>query len=146
MVSRRFWISVFSLTTLVLFVCASLQGQSTYGTVDGAVTDSSGAAIAGAQVTLTNTGTQEKRTQSSGNEGLYQFVNVIPGNYRLDVEKAGFKHSTRDNVAVQVQQDTHVNTTMTVGEVTETVEVTSEVPLLQAETSSLGQVVEERKA
>ncbi len=146
MLSRRFWISVLSLTTVAMFVCASLQAQSTYGTVDGAVTDSSGAAIAGAQVTLTNTGTQEKRTQTTGDEGLYQFVNVIPGQYRLDIEKAGFKHSTRENVVVQVQQDSHVNIAMAVGEVTETVEVTSDVPLLQSETSSLGQVVEQRKA
>jgi Carboxypeptidase regulatory-like domain len=146
MLSRRFWTSVLSLTTLILLVCASTQGQSTYGSVTGSVTDPSGAAITGAQATLTNTGTQEKRTQSSGSEGLYQFVNVIPGQYRLDIEKAGFKHSTRENVVVQVQQDTHVNATMAVGEVTETVQVTSEVPLLQAETSSLGQVVEQRKA
>jgi hypothetical protein len=146
MLSRRFWTSVFSLTTVVTFMCASLQAQSTYGTVDGAVTDASEAAIAGAQVTLTNTGTQEKRTQTTGDEGLYQFVNVIPGQYRLDIEKPGFKHSTRENVVVQVSQDSHVNITMAVGEVTETVEVTSDVPLLQSETSSLGTVVEQRKA
>jgi hypothetical protein len=129
-----------------MFVCASLQAQSTYGTVSGSVTDPSGAAIAAAQVTLTNVGTQEKRAQSTGDEGLYQFVNVIPGQYRLDIEKAGFKHFTRENVVVQVQQDTHVNATVTVGQVTETVEVTSDVALLQSETSSLGTVVEQRKA
>jgi Carboxypeptidase regulatory-like domain len=146
MVSRRFWTSVLSLTTLVLLMSSSMEGQSTYGTVDGTVTDSSGAAMAGAQVTLTNTGTQERRSQTSQNEGSYQFVNVIPGQYRLDIEKAGFKHSARENVVVQVQQDTHVNIVLAVGQVTETVEVTSEVALLQAETSSLGQVVEQRKA
>ena len=125
----------------------SLASRSEHlGTVDGSVVDSSGASVAGAQVTLTNTGTQEKRVQSTGNEGLYQFVNVVPGTYRLDVEKAGFKHFTRNDVTVEVQQDTHINATLPVGQVTETVEVTAETPLLQAETSSLGQVVEERKA
>ena len=131
---------------LILTSSLSLHGQSTYGTVDGSVTDPSGAALPGAQVTLTNKGTQEKHTQVTGGEGSYQFVNVIPGEYRLDIEKSGFKHFARPNVTVQVQQDTHIDAALTVGQVSETVEVTSETPLLQAETSSLGQVVEERKA
>jgi Carboxypeptidase regulatory-like domain len=145
MPSRNWWTLCLSIA-LVVTTSLSLHGQSTFGTVDGSVADSSGASVAGAQVTLTNTGTQEKRVQNTGNEGLYQFVNVNPGQYRLDVEKAGFKHFTRNDVTVEVQQDTHINATLPVGQVTETVEVTAESPLLQAETSSLGQVVEERKA
>ena len=131
---------------LVLATSLSLYGQSTYGTVDGTVVDPSGAVVAGAQVTLTNTGTQEKHTQTTGNEGGYKFVNVMPSEYRLDITRSGFKHFARTNVVVQVQQETHVDATLPVGQVAETVEVTSETPLLQAETSSLGQVVEERKA
>jgi carboxypeptidase family protein/TonB-dependent receptor-like protein len=131
---------------LILTSSLSLHGQSTYGTVDGSVTDPSGAALPDAKVTLTNTGTQEKHTQVTGGQGSYQFVNVIPGEYRLDIEKSGFKHFGRTNVTVQVQQDTHIDASLTVGQVSETVEVTSDAPLLQAETSSLGQVVDERKA
>ena len=131
---------------IALTTSLSLHGQSTYGTVDGTVVDSTGAVVAGAQVTLTNTGTQEKRSQPTGDAGLYQFVNVSPGEYRIDIEKPGFKHFARTNVVVQVQQDTHIDVTLPVGQASETVEVTAETPLLQAETSSLGQVVEERKA
>ena len=131
---------------LVVAISLSLHAQSTYGTVDGTVADASGAAVSGAQVTLTNSGTQEKRSQTTGAQGLYQFVNVVPGEYRLEVEKTGFKHFTRENVTVQVQQDTHIDATLPVGQVTETVTVSAETPLLQAETSSLGQVVEARKA
>jgi hypothetical protein len=135
---------------VVLFVVIAstftLKGQSTYGTVDGTVSDASGAAVPGAQVTLTNSGTHEKRTQTTSAAGLYQFVNVVPGEYLLEVEKSGFKHFTRENVTVQVQQDTHIDASLPVGQVTETVRVSAETPLLQAETSSLGQVVEERKA
>jgi len=145
MPSRRLWALLFS-AVLVITTSLSLYGQSTYGTVDGAVLDSSGAAIADAQVTLTNKGTQDKRVQQTGSEGLYQFVNVFSGQYRLDVEKAGFKHFTRDPVVVEVSQDSHIIATLPVGQVTETVEVTAETPLLQVETSSLGQVVEQRKA
>src|SRR5271156_5748413 len=144
MPSRKLWTLIFS-AVLVVTSSLSLHGQSTYGTVDGSVIDSSGAAVAGAQVTLTNTGTQEKRVQPTGNEGLYSFVNVPPGNYRLDVEKAGFKHFTRDPVVVEVQKDSHIVATLPVGQVSETVEVTAETPLLQVESSSLGQVVETRK-
>src|ERR1700722_15378216 len=117
---------------LVLATSLSLQGQSTFGTVDGAVVDPSEAAVTGAQVSLTNKGTQKKRTQPSGGEGLYQFLNGAPGDYRLDIERSGFKHFARTNVVVQVQQDTHIDATLPVGQASETVEVTAETPLLQA--------------
>ena len=143
--SCKFWTLPLSVV-VVLATSLSLYGQSTYGTVEGTVLDPSQAAVADAQVSLTNTGTQEKRVSPTSSEGLYQFVNVVPGQYRLDVEKAGFKHFTRTDVVVQVNQDTHIVATLAVGQVSETVEVTGEVPLLQPETSSLGQVVEQRKA
>jgi hypothetical protein len=145
MPSRRLWTLLFS-AALVITTSLSLYGQSTYGTVDGSVLDSSGAAIPDAQVTLTNKGTQDKRVQNTGAEGLFQFVNVNSGQYRLDVEKAGFKHFARDPVVVEVQQDSHIVATLPVGQVSETVEVTAETPLLQVESASLGQVVEQRKA
>ncbi len=146
MPGSRFWTSILSLTALLLLACASLQGQSTYGTVAGSVTDPSGAAIPGAQVTLTNIGTQEARQQPSGSEGLYQFVNVIPGQYRIDVQKDGFKHFTRQPVVVEVQQNVRIDVPLPIGELSQTVEVNAETPLLQTESSSLGQVVEQRKA
>jgi hypothetical protein len=136
------------LFVVVLFlVCSlSLRAQSTYGALTGTVVDTSGATEAGATVTLINTGTSEKQAQTTGETGLYSFVNLNSGNYRLVVEKNGFKRVNRENVVIQVQQTTRVDVTMTVGQATETVTVTAEVPLLQAETSSLGQVVEERNA
>src|ERR1700728_2954290 len=146
MSSRRFLASVLSAGIFWSLSCAYLNAQSTYGSISGTVTDASGAAVTGANVTLTNTGTQEKRTQPTVGEGLYQFVNVAPGDYRLDIEKAGFKHFTRTDVVVQVQQDSHIDATLPVGQVSETVEVTAQTPLLQVETSSLGQEVEQRKA
>src|SRR5256885_15921914 len=80
--------------------CLFVQGQSTYGSITGSVTDPSGAAITDAQVTLTNVGTAEKRVQPTNADGLYSFVNLIPGNYKLEVEKQGFKHITRTPVVV----------------------------------------------
>src|SRR5713101_101716 len=122
-----------------------LFAQSTYGTISGSVVDFSGAAIADAQVTLTNLGTSEKRTQSTGSDGLYTFVNLFAGKYKIDAEKTGFKRTSRTDIVVEVQQTSRIDLTMQVGEVTQTVEVTGETPLLQPETSSLGQVVEQRQ-
>ena len=97
-------------------------------------------------MTLTNLGTSEKRTQASGSDGLFTFVNLFPGQYRIDVEKQGFKHFVRTPITVEVQQTSRIDATLQVGEVSETVEVTAETPLLQSETSSLGTVVDTREA
>jgi hypothetical protein len=132
--------------SVTLFLCQFTQGQSTYGSITGSVTDPTGAIVADVHVTLTNLGTAEKRTESSGSDGFFTFVNLFPGQYRIDVQKQGFKHFIRTPLTVEVQQSTHIDAALQVGEVSEVVEVTSETPLLQAETSSLGQVVEQRKA
>jgi hypothetical protein len=123
-----------------------LSGQTTYGSIAGTVADSSGAAISDAQVALANVDTGEKRVQQSGTDGLYSFVNLLPGRYRIDVEKTGFKRIARPEVVVEVGQVVRIDLALQVGEVTQTIEVTGETPQLQSETSSMGQVVEERKA
>jgi len=128
------------------FSSLPLQAQTTYGSITGSVTDPSGASIAGAQVTLTNLGTSEKRTQQTGNDGLYLFPNLIPGRYSIVVEKPGFKHYSRPEIVVDVNQSAHVDASMEVGNVNQTVEVTAETPLIQTETSSLGTVVDTREA
>jgi len=137
-----------SLLGIVLLASCSLalRAQSTYGALTGTVLDQTGGVVAGAVVTLTNTGTSEKQTQNTGDTGLYSFVNLNPGDYRLSVSKTGFKNLVRQNIVIQVQQTVRVDIPLTVGGKEETVTVTSDVPLLQAETSSLGQVVEERSA
>jgi hypothetical protein len=124
---------------------ARLSAQTTFGNITGTVTDASGGALEGAQVTLTNQETGAKLTQTTGSDGLYQFSNLLPGRYRIDVEKPGFKRTTQPDVVVQVQQTSNINLTMQVGDVSQTVEVTSETPLLQPDSSSLGQVIDERK-
>jgi hypothetical protein len=146
MSSRCRFAAVLSLGAFLCLCSLWLNAQSTYGSISGTVTDPSGAAVAGANATLTNTGTSEKRTQVSGDDGHFTFVNLFQGKYRIDIEKTGFKHFARLDVVVEVQQDTHIDAALSVGQVSETVEVTSEVPLLQTESSSLGQVVDQRKA
>jgi hypothetical protein len=138
---------VLALYLLAAAVCSPpVMAQTSYGSITGTVTDQSGAAVADVLVTLTNLGTTEKRTQTTGADGLYIFVNLNPGRYRIDAEKAGFKKVTNPEVIVEVGQTARVDLTMPVGEKTEVIEVTGEIPLLQPDTSSIGQVVEERKA
>jgi Carboxypeptidase regulatory-like domain/TonB dependent receptor len=130
---------------LQVLTASNLYAQTSYGTVSGTVTDASGAAITDAQVTITNMASGEKRVQPTGADGYFSFVNLVPGTYRIDVEKSGFKRVTRPDIVVQVEQTTRIDLAMQVGEVSQTIEVTGETPLLQQETSSLGQVVEGRK-
>src|ERR1700704_5000033 len=95
MISRRLWAAILSVGFFISICCVSVNAQSTYGSIAGTVTDTSGATVTDANVTLTNLGTSEKRTQSSGSDGLFTFVNLFPGQYRIDVEKPGFKHFVR---------------------------------------------------
>src|SRR5438874_917667 len=82
-------------------ICCSLAiAQSFYGSIQGSVTDTSGSLMPGTKVTLTNMGTNEKREIETNAEGLYQFVNLIPGKYRIEVDKSGFKHFVREPITV----------------------------------------------
>src|SRR6266404_1927914 len=119
-------------------------GQNVYGTITGVITDSSGAAVGNAKVTLTNMDNAEKRTIETDASGNYTFVNILPGRYKLEGEKTGFKKFVQEPIVVQIESGLRVDISLQVGAQTETVEVTSEAPLLQSETQSLGQVVEQR--
>ena len=129
----------------VAVYCAPLFAQTFFGSIVGTITDASGASVPGATVTLTNIGTSNRRTAQSNADGNYEFVNLVPGRYRVDVEKTGFKHLTHDDIEVQVQANVRVDGAMQVGDVGQTVEVTAAAPLLQTESSSLGTVVDTRK-
>src|SRR5277367_704242 len=135
----------FCICLAAMLMGSPLSAQSTFGSVSGTVTDASGSAVPDAQVTLTNVNTASKQTYTTGADGLYSFVNLNPGEYRVDFEKAGFKHTKRDSVVVQEQQGVRIDATMEVGAVNQTVEVTAETPLLQPTDTSLGQVIDERQ-
>lgn len=131
-------------TMLIACFCGSAHAQTSYGSINGIVTDNSGAVITGANVTLTNSGTSEKQIIPSDNSGIYRFVNLIPGTYRIDIEKSGFKRLTRGPIQVEVQSAIRIDASLQVGDVNQVVEVTAQTPLLQTEQASLSQVVEGR--
>ncbi|HYN07697.1 MAG TPA: TonB-dependent receptor [Vicinamibacterales bacterium] len=108
-------------------------------TLSGVVTDAVGAVVPGAQVTLTNTATSVSARQESTDRGTYLFVNLIPGPYRLDVERPGFQKSSQ-RVELEVGQRALVDITLNVG-ITETVTVTERTPVLNTSNALLGRVV-----
>ena len=134
------------LLTMGVFLawCSTIRAQTYSGSIAGTVLDASGGAIPGAAVTLTNIGTSEKRTMQSEATGSFTFVNLLPSRYRLEAEKSGFKHFTREPIVVEVGSALRVDIPMQVGAVTQTIEVTAASPLLQAQSSDLGQVVAAR--
>src|SRR5882757_2708574 len=92
-----------SLIALFLLFTYPSSAQSTYGTILGNVTDSTGASIPATNVVLINTDTQERRTATSSNAGDYQFPNLVPGNYEVDFEKSGFATFKRQGIVITVQ-------------------------------------------
>lgn len=131
MQKMKFWILPLSL------ILASLPclGQSTNaGDIRGSVTDSSGALIPGVTVTVTNVNTGVAKTFVTNESGLYDTDSIVTGSYTIAFAKDGFQKLVRGPVTVQVGLTT-VNGELNVGAMTQTVEVTTDVPLLQTETS-----------
>jgi len=138
-----------TLQILTAVVCTALfalpaMAQTFYGSIVGTVADATGAPMEGANITVSNIGTGTRNTAQSSASGEYRIVNLVPGNYKVDIEKAGFKRLTRDNVGVQVESVVRLDSTMQIGDVSQSVEVEASAPLLQTENASLSQVVSTR--
>jgi hypothetical protein len=128
----------------------SAMGHALYAQVDtgailGTVKDQSGAVVPGAKVSLTNEGTTFSVSTRTGVDGSYTFTPVKIGTYRVDAEFQGFQKASHPHVNVDVQQQVVVDFTLQPGQVTQTVEVTAEIPLLQTQNASVGQVVGSRE-
>ena len=141
---RTLGLALLAATVILVLTPSSGWGQNVYGTITGTVTDASGAVISDAAVTLTNLDNAEKHSIQTNASGNYTFVNLLPGRYKIEGEKAGFKKFVREPIDVEIEAGLRVDIALPIGAQSETVEVTSETPLLQPETNSLGQVVEGR--
>ncbi len=112
------------------------------GTISGTVTDSTGAAVPNAVVTATNMATNIATQRTSSSSGLFTIAPLQPGIYSLNVEAKGFRTLKQDNLAVNALGVLSVNPVLTVGETTETVEVTAAPPVLDTSTATLGLTME----
>ncbi|MEO8484609.1 MAG: carboxypeptidase regulatory-like domain-containing protein, partial [Acidobacteriota bacterium] len=126
---------------LVFMTAVPALAQFETASVRGAVRDKSGGALEGAKVTLTNADTGVSLEQRSGKDGAYEFFTVKPGAYVVTAERAGFSLALVDRVIVQVGARQRVDVTMAVGQITEKIEVTAAVTLLERDSSQRGQVI-----
>jgi hypothetical protein len=108
------------------------------------VSDSTGAVVSGVAVTLTNQATGVSRSAKTNDTGDYNFVEVTPGNYRAEYVQQGFKKELRSNVVLEINQVLTLNATLQPGGSQETVDVSSEAPLVDTTSTQLGAVVGER--
>lgn len=119
--------------------------QSFQGGVRGTVSDSTGAGVDLAKVTLTDDGTGISRSTVTGAGGEYNFAAINPATYTISVEKPGFKMFEKKGVAVGTQEFLSVDVALVVGEMTQSVNVEAEVPLVETTTGSTGQTIDAQK-
>ena len=105
------------------------------------ITDTSGAVIVGVELSIVNDATGVRVSTISNEAGFYRIQNLITGAYRVEVSSPGFKSFVGSGVVLEVGQIARVDATLEIGQVTERVEVSAEVPLLQTETSNTDRVV-----
>jgi hypothetical protein len=134
--SLALWILCF-----VLLTSAPLWAQLTVGGIAGTVKDPSGAVVKGARITITNGATKATQTAISTSAGTYVFTSVPVGTYTLKAETKGFETYVDTGIQVHIQNIVTTDIRLVPGAVTQTVTVTSTVPLLQAQDASLGQTV-----
>jgi hypothetical protein len=115
------------------FGASTALGQAVYGSIIGTVTDPQGNAIAGAKVTVTSVTKNTSEETTTNDSGNFSVIHLIPDTYRLKVEGSGFKAYDVASVLVQVDTTVRVDAQLQVGAVTQTVEVTGEVPQLKTD-------------
>src|SRR5579859_496718 len=117
---------------------------SPVGSVSGTVKDASGAVVPSVKLTLTSTTTNAKLITTTGPGGDFQLLNLPPATYSVVAEAQGFKKIIVPSVLVQVDQITHLELTLEVGSLAESVQVEGVAPLLENDKSALSSVVDSR--
>jgi len=129
---------------LLMTLSSTLLGQTSSGEVNGAVTDQTGAAVPNAIVRLINQATRIETQVSTNQDGRFTFVNVRPGNYILRMEAQGFKRAQTPVINVAVNETVTQDVALTVGDVSQTVEVSAIAELVQRSSAELGTVIQEK--
>ena len=131
---------------LLLHPSTGLWAQQTASSgIVGQVTDATQAAIAGASVIVTNTGTHAQRTATTDTQGSFSVPNLAPATYDIRVEKAGFQTAVVSAFDLLIGQIAHPTITLALGQVSETVNVQAEAPLLQSQSAEVGQVIDSKQ-
>src|SRR5664279_3809462 len=120
----------------------SVFAQNNTGIISGRVTDPSGAVVPNAQITVTQTETNVDAVSATNSDGLFRVPSLINGPYKVTAVAAGFDEEVRDGITLRIGENLNVEMKLQVGAVSEAVEVTSALTLLDTQTSSIGQVME----
>lgn len=134
-----------SVCAVGLLLAGGLCAQVATGRITGHITDSSGAVVPGASVKSINVRTNVEISTVSTSDGDFNLLNLIPGQYRLVVEMAGFKRYERGPIELRVGDELTIPVSLQLGSQAESVTVTSEAPLLEAASAGTGQVVDSRR-
>jgi hypothetical protein len=134
--SRRFRPPVFFLALLFLFTSAAFA-QLTTADILGTVTDATGAVVPSANITLTNLGTNDKRTGQSNSSGDYSFTLLPVGHYSITVKAGGFQASITKDLAVEAGDRARADVHLQIGSESTVIEVTASTPLLQADSATV---------
>ena len=129
---------------IMAFVPVNAAAQS-QATLVGTVTDPTGAAVPGAEVTVSSLDTGSERIVETNEVGIFRVFPLNPGVYTVMAATSGFKTQIRDGIVLQVSDVVEMDFVMELGEVTETIEVTGAAPIMQTQEASVGDVVSTRE-
>ena len=127
---------------LFMFLTYCCLAQTNTATINGAVTDAHGAAVAGAEVVAVHDATGVRTVTHSNEAGMYSISGLSIGRYSLSVEKAGFRRYAQGGLSLTTGQTLEWNATLELGSINETVDVPSVEPLVNTRTSEVGQVLD----
>ncbi|MBS1850315.1 MAG: TonB-dependent receptor [Acidobacteria bacterium] len=140
--------SCICLGILLLFLTAKSEwayAQNVTGSIVGTLTDTSGAVLSGAAITVTNSQTQFTRTVTTGTNGDYVVTPLAPGEYIVRASATGFRTREHEKINLEVNQSIRVDFHLDVGSISETVKVTGGVPIVESQSSTIGTVIENKQ-
>ncbi len=137
--------SLLVVASLSIFLAATLRSQSVRATILGTITDSSGGIVRDARVTVRQTATDLTRTELTNESGEFSIPQLPVGPYLLTVEKPGFKKTERTGIELRVDDRFRADVVLPVGQVTETVAVEATNPVVNTDSATVGNVVDNRK-
>ncbi len=140
---RRIFDGIFALS--LLLASALPASAQTFGQITGTVTDTSGAILVGASVTVTNTQTNAVRDAVTNTAGSYVFPTLLPGVYSVKVDLQGFQSKIRNGIELQVQQTARLDFSLDLGSVEVAVEVTGSAPMINVTDATVGTVIDNKQ-
>ncbi len=129
---------------LIASATARLNAQG-YGTIRGTVSDPSGAVVASATVTATQTQTGRATVVVTGKDGVYVFPTLLPSSYSVSVSASGFETYTQTGIVLQANQALTVNLSVRIGSATQTVSVSGDAPQVDTTTGTMSQVIDQSR-